>query len=60
MSLSSKQSEALRIANKTIREQSIAIEVQKKHILTCVEIINRQKELVEKLQRPVRWWQVWK
>ncbi|MBA7527664.1 hypothetical protein ES705_19842 [subsurface metagenome] len=60
MSKTEKQHEYLQRANRTIREQSIAIEAQKKHILTCVGIINRQKELIEKLQKPVRWWQVWK
>lgn len=52
MSLKSEQSEALKRLNRYVRLQEQSIEKYKTQILTCVEIIDKQKLLITKLEKP--------
>jgi len=60
MSREAKQHEALQTANRTIHTLTKTIQERDRQIITCVELLDKQKDLIKELQRPVRWWQVWK
>ncbi len=60
MSLQSEQAKKLKENYKEIFDLKADVETYKAHIVTMAEVVHLQKVLIKKLERPVKWFQVWK